>query len=331
MKKILITGSNLVPKEALDYLSEHDFEIIHVSDNFLDSKKLQKEMKSSSAYIIGGYEQPTAEHFSYAKDLEVVAWPGADFKSNIPGWQRAYELGIAVVNAPGANANSVAEFTIALMLMMSRFVGFYFERSPNRLSFPIGVEVFGKTIGIIGMGRIGSRVASIAKFGFNMEVVYSSRSRHIEVEQELNAKYINKYELLAISDVISLHRPGLLNGEIPEIGAQELSLVKPSAILINTGKYNLVDPEALYNALVAEKISAAAFDEIGKSYCWKRICKLNKEKFIWFPHIGFNTNKANYEASMIVSRAIVDILSGGSSPYINNPDFRTVRNSQKKE
>jgi phosphoglycerate dehydrogenase-like enzyme len=315
----------MVPQEAIDYLFGYGFDVIQVRDNFIDHEKLHAVLKDASAYIVGGYEQPMAEHFNLAKDLEVVAWPGVDYKSNIPGWQRAFELGIAVVNAPGLNTNSVAEFTFALILMMARSIGFFFEKEENGLSFPIGEEIFGKTIGIIGMGRIGTRVAKIAKLGFNMEIVYSSRSRHIEVEQELNAKYLTKNELLTVSDIISLHRPGLLDGELPEIGAYEFSLAKSSAILINSGKYNLVDPEALYYALINRQISAAAFDEVGNNIHWTHICALNKNRFIWFPHIGFYTAKANYETSMLVSRAIVDILSGSSNQYVNNPDFRNIR------
>src|SRR5438128_479159 len=99
-KKILITGESLVPPAVVEYLEQEGFRVIHRSQDMWTGNELQEALNGVNGYIIGGYEEPTAEHFEQTPDLEVVAWPGTDYKAYVPGWQRGYELGIAFVNAP---------------------------------------------------------------------------------------------------------------------------------------------------------------------------------------------------------------------------------------
>lgn len=325
-RKILITGSSLVPQSVMDYLQEEGFEVIYHARDMWTSTELREALTGVSGYIIGGYEEPTAEHFEHAIDLEIAAWPGTDYKAHVPGWQRAYELGIAFVNTPGANANSVAEFTLGLLIVLLRGIGYRFETLKSDQPFAgSGADLGGKTLGIIGMGRIGSRVARMAKFGFDMNVVYTGRTRYPGLESALDVQYMTRDELLAVADVISLHRPGLAEGEVAELGAREFGMMKKDALLLNTVKWSLVDLDALYQALEQGNLQAAAFDGTGTGEAWDRLTTLGWKRFIWFPQTGFNTSDANYRSSMIAAKAVVDVLRGGSSPYVNNGDFREKR------
>jgi phosphoglycerate dehydrogenase-like enzyme len=323
-KRILVTGESLVPRAVMDYLEEEGFKVAYYQKDTWTAEELSEALRGVSGYLIGGYEEPTSKHFEEARDLEVVAWPGTDYKAYVPGWQRAYELGIAFVNAPGANANSVAEFTIGLIIILLRKTGLRFQTLKDVQPFAgSGTDLLDKTLGIIGMGRIGSRVAYIAKLGFRMNIVYTSRSRHPDIESALDAEWLSKSDLFSASDVVTLHRPGLLEGEPTELGAQEFALMKKGSVLINTVKWNLVDLDALYHALTEGNLGAAAFDGAGKGESWDRLTSLGWDRFVWFPQTGFNTEDANYRASMIAARAVVDVLRGGSNPNVNNPDFRT--------
>ena len=259
MKKILITGTSLAPKSFVEYLTSKGFEVIYHPQDHWTAEELHSVLQGVSGYMIGGKEEVTAEHFEQAGELEVVVWLGIDSQTSIPQWKRAYELGIAVVTTPETNINAVAEYTIGLALILVRKIGYRFETLRSKDPFVgAGSELRGKTLGIVGMGSIGVRVAQIAKLGFGMNVVYTNRTRYSPLENELGIQYANKDDLLAISDVVSLHRADLAEGESPEIASTELAIMKDGAILINTAKWDLVHLDALFRALVSGKIMAAA-------------------------------------------------------------------------
>lgn len=325
-KKILVTGSSLVPQTVIAYLQHEGFEVVYHAKDMWTPIELHEALEGISGYLIGGYEEPTAEHFERASALEIVVWLGTDYKAYVPGWQRASELGIAFANTPGTNANSVAEFTLGLLIILLRKIGYRFETLRSEQPFAgSGIDLHNKTLGIIGMGRIGALVARIARLGFRMNVIYTNRTRYPGIESALDLQYMTKKELLCNADVISLHRAGLAKGESAELGAYEFSIMRKEAILINTAKWDLVDLHALYQALERKNLLAAAFDGAGVGEAWDRLTTLSWDQFIWFPQTGFNTSDANYRASMAAARAVVDVLRGASSPYVTNSDFREKR------
>lgn len=171
---------------------------------------------------------------------------------------------IHVGNTPGALTETTADFAFALLMAGARRIveGMDYVRAGHwktwGLQLLLGQDVYGATLGIVGLGRIGAAVARRAR-GFNMRLLYHNRQRHPEYEAELGIEYRPLDELLAESDFISLHL-NLTAQSRGLIGEREFNLMKPNAVLINTARGGVIQTEALYNALKAGKIAHAALD-----------------------------------------------------------------------
>ena len=312
-REILVTGTSTVPPEALDLLRDRGFRIRAVPRE-LDDEALHDALDGVHGYIIGGYEEPTAAHFEKASVLEAVAWVGTDFRGYVPGWRRAFELGIAFVSTPGENAVSVAEFTISLLLRMARPL-------PVGDADPMpGTELRDLTIGLIGAGRIGSHVARLATLGLGMHAVYTAPRRNEALEAALGITRLSLPELLDRSDVVSLHRPGPRLEEAPLLGRPELERLRPGALLINTGHPDLVDPAALGWAVEQRQVRAA-FDGRSKLPGWEPLALLDPDRCLVVQQMGFLTGAAGLRAGLGAAEGLCDVLSGMASPRVSNPDF----------
>ncbi len=179
----------------------------------------------------------------------------------------AKELGKTVLNTPDALTVTVAEMAVALMLSMTRRIAsadnaIRSEGWSRKCGDLIGVELMGKTIGLVGMGRIGAATARRLK-AFDIELLYWSRTRRPELEAEIGIKWAALNDLLSRSDVVSLHLPGT-----PEthhiIGRNELSAMKRGAMIVNTARGRVVDESALIEALKSGQLSSAALDVFEK-------------------------------------------------------------------
>lgn len=327
-RTILVTGGDVVPPEARSLIEDRGFAIRTVTDEHLDAGRLHEALDGVSGYLIGGYEEPTAAHFEQAGKLEAVGWVGTDFRGYVPGWPRAFELGIAVVSTPGANAVSVAEFTLMLMLMLARplpaFPGAVGADPPTVVP---GIELHGRTLGIVGAGRIGTRVGRAATLGLGMRVRYAAPRRNEPLEAALGVEHVELSRLLDESDVISLHRPGPGPTEPPLLGRRELERVRPGTLLVNCGHPGLVDPAALKWALEHRAVRAA-FDGVGQGEAWDTLAAVGPPRFLSVPQMGFLTREAGLRAGVRAAEAVCDVLSGVDSPLVNNRDYRSRRRSR---
>lgn len=332
---ILVTGTGVVPPEACDLIEGRGFTLRAIPDDHLDEAQLHEALAGASGYLIGGYEEPVAEHFERAVDLEAVGWVGTDFRGYVPGWKRAFELGIAFVSTPGENAVSVAEFTVLLMLGIARPFTAQVTTAPGShdgapaddAAAPAGIELHGRTLGIVGAGRIGARVARIAALGLGMTVLYTAPRRNESLEAALGLAHVGLDVLLERSDIVSLHRPGPSRGEPPTIGRLELEQVKAGAMLVNAGHPGLVDPVALAWAIEHRDVRAA-FDGVGDGDAWTRLASSGPHRFLSMPQMGFLTRDASLRAGLRAAEAVCDVLSGVDSPSVNNPEFREHRRSR---
>jgi glyoxylate reductase len=197
-----------------------------------------------------------------APNLKVIAQVAVGF-DNIDV-SAAAERGIAIGNTPGVLTEATADFTFALLMAAARRIGEAYdyvragEWQTWGLTLFLGQEVYGATLGIVGMGRIGQAVAKRA-LGFDMNVLYHNRSRAPEAEAELGVEYRSFDDLLRESDYVSLH-VNLTEETRGLVDARALSLMKPTAILVNTARGPVVDSDALYEALKEGKIAYAALD-----------------------------------------------------------------------
>jgi D-3-phosphoglycerate dehydrogenase len=222
----------------------------------------------------------------------------------------ASEFGVVVKSAPYGNTNAVAELTLCLMLNVSRNIPQAYKALKKGVWVKEklkGVELSYKTLGILGCGKIGQRVAEIARRAFDMEVI----GYDINPCLESSIKFLSKEEVLAKADFVSIHTGG---SEVI-IGEEELSLMKPTAFLINTSRGSNVDEQALYDALKQVRIAGAALDvyqDEPKVEEGEFKSKLREfDNVIFSSHLGASTIEAQRETSIEIARIIAGYLLGG--------------------
>jgi glyoxylate reductase len=221
--------------------------------------------------------------------------------------------GVVVTNTPDVLTDATADLTWALILASARRVvegdtlvrdGNWTGWSPTQL---LGVSLTGKTLGIFGMGKIGTAVARRAR-GFSMEVIYTNRTRNVAVEAELGARAVSFDDLLGQSDVLALHAPST-----PEtrhvIDAAALARLRPSAILVNTARGPLIDEAALVDALQSRRIAAAGLDVFEREpQLAPGLTRL--DNVVLLPHLGSATAEARGAMVELCCRNILAVLAG---------------------
>jgi D-3-phosphoglycerate dehydrogenase len=222
----------------------------------------------------------------------------------------ASEYGIVVKSAPYGSTNAVAELTVALMLAVSRNLA----QAHSSLKSCVwekeklkGSEIAYKTLGLLGCGRIGQKVAQIARRGFDMEVV----GYDIKPSLESGIKFLTKEEVLAKSDFVSIHT----GGKDIIVGEKELALMKPTAFLINTSRGSNVDQNAVYKALKECKIAGVATDVFAEEPKGKNAefsDKLSElDNVVMTCHLGASTEEAQRDTATEIARVISGYLLGG--------------------
>lgn len=226
----------------------------------------------------------------------------------------AIRRGIVVTNTPAVAGQSVAEHTFALILASckklieaDRYVrlGKYHEWDP--LMF-LSNQIWGQTIGIVGLGRIGAFVGHIASYGFKMKVLYHDIVRAEDFEMLTEAKMVSLETLLKQSDIVTLHVP-LTPSTIHLIGKKELKIMKNTAILINTSRGPVIDEEALVWALHENEIAAAGLDVYEKEPQISSDLKVSA-KVVLTPHIASATVETRESMARIAAENIIDVFEG---------------------
>lgn len=231
----------------------------------------------------------------------------------------AGERGIMITNTPGVLTDSVAEHTFALMLAISHRVseadrftraGKYTGWAPMML---LGHDVSRKTIGIVGLGRIGSRVAHHAVAGFEMKALYYDIKRNEEFEKEFHAEFReNADDVFREADYVSIHVP-LLESTKHMVDSRRLALMKKTAYLINTSRGPIVDEAALVGALRNNIISGAALDVYeNEPSLVPGLTEL--ENIILTPHIASATEETRQAMSELAAKNIIEVLEGRIPP-----------------
>ncbi|NLG51707.1 MAG: phosphoglycerate dehydrogenase, partial [Chloroflexi bacterium] len=271
--------------------------------------------------IIGDYQglivrsstQVTEAVLAAGSQLAVVGRAGTGV-DNID-LEAATRHGIIVVNAPTGNTVAVAEHTLALMLALARHVceanvGMHAGRWDKK--HLMGSELRGKTLGLVGLGRVGAAVAARAR-AFEMRVIAYDPFVSRERAQQLDVQLVGLEQLLAQVDYVSLHAP-LTERTRGMIGARELTLIKPGAYLVNCARGELLDEEALAQALQVGTIAGAALDVFAHEpdiYPVLRSCP----NCLLTPHLGASTEEAQTGAAEEVVQQVVDVLEGRPARY----------------
>ena len=316
MSKVLVTDA--IAPEGLDLLrtgAEVDVK------RGLNETELIDIIKEYEALVVRSETKVTPAVIRAGGQLKVIARAGIGV-DNID-LEAATVAGIPVVNAPIGNTVAAAEHTMALMLSLARNVPQAYASMKNgewKRSAYMGVEVRGKVLGVVGLGRVGTEVAIRAK-AFGMKLVAYDPFVSPDYASRLGAQVVSLDELLVSSDFITLHTP-LTPNTNKLIGSRELSLMKPDARLINVARGELVDEAALLEALQADKLGGAALDVFIEEPP-DDMTLAQHSKVISTPHLGASTEEAQREVAIEAAGQVLAILDGQSaSNMVNAPVVR---------
>lgn len=246
----------------------------------------------------------------------------------------ATKYGVYVTNTPGVLTEAVADFTWGLILAITRRIveadafvrsgEWYSKKTGWHPLMMLGFEVNGKTLGIIGMGRIGRAVAERAK-GFKMKILYYDAYRlPPEMEEKLGAEYAPLETLLKESDIVSIHVP-LTKETYHLISEKELKMMKPTAYLINTARGKVVDTEALVKALKEKWIAGAALDVFEEEPLPPDHPLTKLDNVVLAPHAASATTETRTKMAMLVAENLIAFLKGEVPPTLVNKDVVKVR------
>jgi D-3-phosphoglycerate dehydrogenase len=303
--------------EPVEYLKSHGCTIeLTPQTKKLSEEDIIQKVKDLDAMIVG-IEKITDKVLVAAQKVKIIAKHGAGV-DNID-MKAASSKGIVVTSAPGANSDAVADLTIALFLAVARKIPFA-DRSIREGTWPriAGVQLSGKVLGIVGLGQIGKKVARRAS-GFDMKVMAYDPIKDEAFALKNGITYTSMEEIFSQCDYISLHIP-LTPSTQRLIGEKELGMMKKDTILVNISRGNIVNEEALYQALKAGKIRGAALDVFAQEPADKANPLLTLDNFIATPHMGGYTIEALRETGMICVRDIVNMLEGKRPQYVVNPE-----------
>ncbi|MGM9618844.1 MAG: D-2-hydroxyacid dehydrogenase [Oscillospiraceae bacterium] len=296
--RILVTDG--MDKKAIARLTESGHEVV---EQFYAPEELGAALRDFDAVVVRSKTKVRANHIDEAKGgrLKLIIRGGVGV-DNIDV-KYAEENGITVRNTPGASSESVAELAMALMFACARYVSIaghtMREDKWEKKAYGKGIELSGKTLGIIGFGRIGKKLGLLAK-ALGMNVL--AYARHIPpVEEQVGIPYVSLDELLAQSDFISVHAPAVDGG--PLINAERIAQMKDGVVIINTSRGSNVDEAALLEALNSGKVRSAGLDVYAEEP------SANKELYshpmvACTPHIG----AATVEAQGRIGEEIVEII-----------------------
>lgn len=285
-----------------------------VVDTTCTPAELASKIHNYDALLVRSQTQVTREIIEKATRLKIIGRAGVGV-DNID-LDAATEHGIIVVNAPDGNTNSAAEHTIAMLMSLARKIPQAFNSLKNqqwdRKSF-IGVELKNKTLGVVGLGRIGAEVAARAK-GQRMNVIAYDPFLTEEKAKKMGITAGTVEEVLRVADFITVHTP-LLKETRHMINKEAFNLMKDGVQIINCARGGIIDEDALYDAIVSKKVAGAALDVFEtEPFVGHKLLTL--PEVIATPHLGASTIEAQESVAIDVSRDVVTFLNGGA---VQNP------------
>jgi glyoxylate reductase len=317
--KIFVT--RLLPEKAMQRLNNFFEVTVNSEDRVLSRNELISGIKHCDILLPLLTDKIDAEIMQAGKDLQGISNYAVGY-NNIDV-EAATKLGLPVCNTPGVLTETTADLTWALLLATARrIVGAdRFNRSGKFTGWGpllfLGNDIYGKTIGIIGAGRIGSAVARRAA-GFNMKILYYDNQRNSKLETELNAEFSDMEQLLKHSDFVTLHVPLLPETE-KMIGKTELDLMKSTAYLINTSRGKIIEEGALVKALQKNQIAGAGLDvyyDEPEMYPGLSDC----ENAVLLPHIASASIETRTNMGLLAAENAEAIIKGERPKHIVNPE-----------
>ncbi|CDX01729.1 Glyoxylate reductase [Desulfitobacterium hafniense] len=317
-----------IPEDILTLIEEVcEVKVWPEEDTPIPRSVLEQEIREVDGLYCLLTETIDASLLDLGKNLKVVSNMAVGY-NNID-IEAATQRNILVTNTPGVLTETTADLTFALLMMTARRMeessqylrqGHWKTWSPMLLA---GQDIFGATLGIVGMGRIGEALVKRAK-GFDMKIIYYNRTPKPELEESLGIEYRLLDELLQEADFVCILTP-----YTPEtrnlIGKRELELMKPTSILINTARGGIVNEEDLYEALAQQQIYAAGLDVFDQEPLPTDHPLLTLTNCVALPHIGSATIKTRREMARLAAQNLLTYLQGQRPPHCVNPSVLTPK------
>jgi D-3-phosphoglycerate dehydrogenase len=319
MNNIKIFVADDVNEDKLAPLKDAGFDVVKKTK--LEGDALAAEIKDADGVIVRSATKITAELMDAAEKLRVIGRAGVGV-DNIDV-KAATQRGIVVMNAPDGNTITTAEHTIALLVSMARNVPQAHAKLQSgvwdKKSF-VGVELNGKTLGVIGLGRIGRHVATIAK-GFGMNILAFDPFVSTEQAKEFGFELGTLDDVFAKADFLTIHTP-VTDETRNIIGRAAFAKMKKGARLVNCARGGLVDETALLEAIENGTIAAAALDVFASEPLPADSPLLGNDKIITTPHLGASTTEAQQGVALTVAEQMRDfLLSGELRNAVNAPSM----------
>ena len=302
--------STLICQEARDLLTNAGFEIVSNDTGRILSPEEQKALIKDVYAIVAGTEKYPREMLEGCDNLKVVTRFGVGTDNFDLNTMREMGLEVGVI----ANYNAVAEFALTLMLNVLKNQQNYDPAVRQGLwsRFPMR-ELSAKTVGIVGFGRIGRRLAELLS-GFGVRILAYDPYMNEQAARERNVTPAALDVLLAQSDIVSLHLPSTPQ-TYHMINAESIAKMKDGAYLVNTSRGSLVDEKALYDALVSGKLSGAGLDVYEQEPVTAENPLFTLQNTALAPHVSALTYETNYNGGIICAQSIINVAEGGKPLY----------------
>lgn len=316
MRKILLCHNFL--REGFESL-ENRFELIYPDKRIFNKMDVIDRIADVDVLVPNFSFRTDAEIIDKGGKLKLIANYGVGY--NTIDINYAASKGIAVTNTPDSVLEPTAELCFALILATARRIGFYNNKLHNKdklgwgIFDNLGLPVYGKTLGIFGMGRIGQAVARRA-LASGMKIIYHNRRRlDEEIEQKYAATFVDFDTLLLKSDFVSLNAPATAD-TFHLMGKEQFEKMKPSAVFVNTARGSLVDEKALADALINKKIFAAGLDVFeNEPNIYPPLLEL--DNVVLTPHAGTSTFDGRMNMEKEVAMNIINFFEGKPVSRVN--------------
>jgi lactate dehydrogenase-like 2-hydroxyacid dehydrogenase len=317
--------NKIIPEKGLNLLDEAGLKVtMWKEERELTREEAIARCLEHDAFLNVGQKGVDADFLQQCSHLKVMALHSVGFDG--VDVAEATRLKIPIGNTPNVLNHATAEVALLLMLTVSRKALYLHKKIAEggwgitQITKDLGVDLKGKTLGIIGLGRIGSELGRICKLALDMKVIYHNRGRNLEAERELDAKRMSFDELLEQSDVVSVHT-ALTSETAGMFGMKEFKKMKKSGIFINTARGGIHREQELTMALEKGVIWGAGLDVTDPEPIDRNSPLLRLENAVVFPHIGSATKETRDAMSRCAAENIIAGLKGERIPYPVNPEI----------
>lgn len=316
--------NKLIPEVGMEMLARPDIDLLMPENPEISYEEWISYCQQCDAILNIGAYKIDAKFFDLCPSVKAVSLFSVGYDQ--VDLEEATRRGIPVSNTPDVLSKATSDISFMLMLMVSRLASFHTNQVRVGVRFKyfnpianLGQELYGKTLGVFGLGRIGYEMAIKCQAAYQMPIIYHNRNRNEELEEKLGAKYVSFEELLAQSDVLSIHANyapeyrGVFNKEVFE-------QMKSNAIIVNTARGGFINEQDLDEALSSGKVWGAGLDVTDPEPMLPDNPLLKQERVCVLPHIGSATMEARGGMARIAAENIVAFVEGEKLKTCLNPE-----------